>query len=133
MDLRSIANGVSSQVNPNIIVTVLRSTGSEIGRGGKQAPTYAEGVSGPAQLQALDGSTLRQMDGLNIQGVLRAIYLRGNLAGVIRPDSKGGDLVTIEPPAPAPFVGTWLVVKVLETWPLFTKAVVQYQNGNPNA
>lgn len=126
MDLRSLANSVSSQVNPNIIVTVLRSTGSTIGRGGKQSPTYADGVTGPAQLQALDGSTLRQMDGLNIQGVLRAIYLRGNLAGVIRPDSKGGDLVTIG-------TDTWLVVKVLETWPLWTKAVVQYQNGNPNA
>lgn len=126
MDLRSIANSVSSQVNPNIIVTVLRSTGSTIGRGGKQAPTYAEGVTGPAQLQALDGSTLRQMDGLNIQGVLRAIYLRGNLAAVVRPDSKGGDIVMIAGQ-------TWLIVKVLETWPLFTKAVVQYQNGNVNA
>lgn len=126
MDLRSIANSVSSQVNPNIIVTVLRSTGAAIGRGGKQAPTYADPVTGPAQLQALDGSTLRQMDGLNIQGVLRAIYLRGNLSAVIRPDSKGGDLVMIDGK-------TWLIVKVLETWPLFTKAVVQYQNGNPNA
>ena len=126
MDLRSLANSCTSVVNPNIIVTVLRSTGSTIGRGGKQTPIYAVPVTGPAQLQALDGSTLRQMDGLNIQGVLRAIYLRGNLAGVIRPDSKGGDIVNIGEQ-------TWLVVKVLEAWPLWTKAVVQYQNGNPNA
>lgn len=126
MDLRGLANTVSSVINPNITVTVLRSDGYTTGAGRKQVPSYADPVTGPAQLQALDGSTLRQMDGLNIQGVLRAIYLRGNLAGVIRPDSKGGDIVMIDG-------HTWLVVKVLETWLLWTKAVVQYQNENPNA
>lgn len=135
MDLRSIANSVSSQVNPNIIVTVLRSTGSTIGRGGKQSPTYAQGVTGPAQLQALDGDELRQLDGLNLQGVIQGIYLRGNLAGVIRPDSKGGDIVTIaaQRNVPSIFVGDWLVVKVLETWSSWTKAAIVLQNGNPNA
>jgi hypothetical protein len=135
MDLRSLSNSVSSVVNPNIIVTVLSSTGSTIGRGGKQTPTYADGVTGPAQLQALDSSDLRQLDGLNLQGVILAIYLRGNLAGVIRPDSTGGDLVVIaaQPNVPARLVGTYLVGKVLETWSSWTKAAIVLQNGNPNA
>lgn len=127
MDLRSLANSVSSVVNPNMIVSVQFSTGYTIGAGLKQVPSYADPVTGPAQLQALDGAELRQMDNLNLEGVLRAIYLRGPLAGVIRPESKGGDLVTIAAPAPVQFRGLWLVVKVFETWPLWTKCAICLQ------
>ena len=122
MDLRSLANGVSSIVNPNESVAIWRSTGFTVGAGGKQAPTYAAAVTGFAQIQALDGDTLRQVDSLNIQGVLRGIYLRGALAGVIRPAGTGGDLVKRG-------AETWLVVKVLETWPDWTKAVIQLQSS----
>lgn len=123
MDLRTIANAGSNCVNENIIVTVQRSTGYTIGAGQKQVPTYAAGVTGPAQVQALDNSELKQLDGLNIQGTIRGIYLRGVLAGVIRPNTTGGDLVTIGSQ-------TWLVVKVLESWPLWTKAAIVLQGGN---
>jgi hypothetical protein len=120
MDLRGIANTVSNAVNPNIIVGVRVSTGSTIGAGLKQVPIYAAPVSGPAQLQALDNSELRQIEGLNLQGVIRGIYLRGVLAGVVRPNQTGGDLIMIG-------TQTWLVVKVLESWPLWTKAVIVLQ------
>lgn len=127
MDLRGIANGVSSTVNPNQTVTVLRSTGYTIGAGAKQVPSYAAPVSGPAQIQALDADDIKQLDGLNIQGTIRAIYLRGTLAGVVRPNQTGGDLVTIAAPAPVALRGTWLVVKVLESWPDWTKAAIVLQ------
>jgi hypothetical protein len=120
MDLRSISNSVSSTVNSNETVTVLRSTGYTIGIGRKQVPSYAAPVTGPAQVQALDGSDLKQLDGLNIQGNLRAIYLRGSLIGVSRPETKGGDIVQRG-------AQSWLVVKVLETWPMWTKAVIVLQ------
>ena len=120
MDLRSIANGVSGIVNPNKTVTVRRSTGYAIGAGRKQVPGYADPVTGPAQIQALDANDIKQLDGLNIQGTVRAIYFRGVLAGVVRPDGTGGDLVTIGDE-------TWLVVKVLEGWPGWTKAAIVLQ------
>ena len=120
MDLRGIANGVSSTVNPNKTVTVRRSTGYTIGAGRKQVPGYADPVTGPAQIQALDANDIKQLDGLNIQGTARAIYLRGVLAGVVRPDGTGGDLVEIG-------AETWLVVKVLEGWPTWTKAAIVLQ------
>ena len=120
MDLRGIANGVSSTVNPNKTVTVRRSTGYTIGAGRKQVPGYADPVTGPAQIQALDANDIKQLDGLNIQGTVRAIYLRGVLAGVVRPDGTGGDLVEIGDE-------TWLVVKVLEGWPTWTKAAIVLQ------
>lgn len=131
MDLRGIANAVSDCINPNIIVSVQTSSGFTMGAGQRQIPSYNTAVTGPAQIQALDNSELKQLDGLNIQGALRAIYLRGTLAGVIRPDTKGGDLVTINsaPGVPLALVGTWLVVKVIESWPLWTKAAIVKQGG----
>lgn len=122
MDLRGIANGVSSVVNPNKIVTVLRSTGYTIGAGRKQVPTYDAPVTGPGQIQALDANDIKQLDGLNIQGTIRAIYLRGVLAGVVRPDGTGGDIVQIDGK-------NWLVVKVLEGWDTWTKAAIVLQEG----
>ena len=120
MDLRGLANGVTTTVNPNKTVTVRRSTGYTIGAGRKQVPGYAAPVTGPAQIQALDANDIKQLDGLNIQGTVRAIYLRGVLAGVVRPDGTGGDLVEIG-------AETWLVVKVLEGWPTWTKAAIVLQ------
>ena len=120
MDLRGIANSVSSTINPNIPVTVLKSTGYGIGAGRKQTPNYAAPVDGFAQLQALDGVDLKQLEGLNIQGTIKAIYLRGALAGVVRPDGTGGDLIR--------FGGQeWLVVKVLEGWADWTKCAIVLQ------
>ena len=127
MDLRGLANGVTTTVNPNQTVTVLRSTGFTTGAGAKQVPSYAAPVSGPAQIQALDADDIKQLDGLNIQGTIRAIYLRGTLAGVVRANQTGGDLVTIAAPAPVALRGTWLVVKVLESWPDWTKAAIVLQ------
>ena len=122
MDLRGIANGVTGTVNPNKTVTVRRSTGYTIGAGRKQVPSYADPVTGPGQIQALDANDIKQLDGLNIQGTVRAIYLRGVLAGVIRPDGTGGDLVEVDGQ-------TWLVAKVLEGWPTWTKAAIVLQGA----
>ena len=120
MDLRGLANGVTTTVNPNKTVTVRRSTGYTIGAGRRQVPSYAAPVTGPGQIQALDANDIKQLDGLNVQGTIRAIYLRGALAGVVRPDGTGGDLVQIDGQ-------NWLVVKVLEGWPTWTKAAIVLQ------
>lgn len=124
MDLRGLANGVTSTINPNETVTVLRSTGYTIGAGAKQVPAFAGPVTGPAQVQALDANDIKQLDGLNIQGTIRAIYLRGTLAGVVRPNQTGGDIVKRKNETEA-----WLVVKVLESWPDWTKAAICLQGA----
>jgi len=124
MDLRGLANGVTSTINPNETVTVLRSTGYTIGAGAKQVPAFAAPVTGPAQVQALDANDIKQLDGLNIQGTIRAIYLRGTLAGVVRPNQTGGDIVKRKNE-----MESWLVVKVLESWPDWTKAAICLQGA----
>lgn len=128
MDLRSIANQVSDTVNLNIPVTLQSSTGFTTGAGLRQVPTYTP-TAGFAQVQALDNSDLKQLDGLNIQGSIRAIYFKGVLAGVVRANTQGGDLVVISasPAVPPALVGTWLIVKTAESWPNWTKAIIVLQ------
>ena len=81
----------------------------------------------PAQVQALSGRDLRQAEGLNLQGDVRALYINGSLDGVVRPLLKGGDLVTL------PDGTVWLVSTTSEPWNLsagWTKAIITLQNGS---
>lgn len=122
MNLRAIANAATQSINPNTPVTVKASSGYTIDPATRrQVPAYTV-ETGRANIQALDGKDLKQLDGLNIQGTIRAAYLYGNLAGVVRPDSKGGDLVEFNSQS-------WLVVKVLETWPDWCKVAIVYQGA----
>ena len=122
MNLRAIANAATQSINPNTPVTVKASSGYTIDPATRrQVPAYTT-ETGQANIQALDGKDLKQLDGLNIQGTSRAAYLYGNLAGVVRPDSKGGDLVEFNSQS-------WLVVKVLETWPDWCKVAIVYQGA----
>lgn len=122
MNLRGIVNGVTSGVNPNERVTVFKSIGYTIGVGAKQIPNYDVPISMLAQIQALDGKDLQQLEGLNIQGAIRSIYIRGSLSGTNRPNQTGGDIIKRKNDTE-----TWLVVKVLETWDNWTKAAIVQQ------
>ena len=120
MDINGLANPAVECANPNIPVSIQASTGYTIGAGLKQVPSYAAAVSGFGQVQELSSSDLKQMDGLNIQGVMRKLYLRNPFNAVIRPNNQGGDLITIAGQI-------WLNVKVLEQWWNFTTAVIVLQ------
>lgn len=109
MNLHSIASGVISAVNPMIPVTVKVSAGYATSADGTQVPSYNT-ISTTGQVQALTGKDLKQLEGLNIQGVTEKAYLNGNYEGVFRVLGKGGDLLV--------FGGrTYLVMAVLERWP----------------
>lgn len=121
INVRSIVNRVTSPtVNKNVQVSILRSIGYQQSAGRKQVPVYDVPLVGFAQIQALDHKDLEKTQGLNLQGVCRAIYLSGPLHGVIRKTGEGGDLIKIDNQ-------TWLISKVLETWDTWTKAVITLQ------
>ena len=125
MDLHGIVRGAVTAVNPDITVAVSQSTGYTTADDGTQVPTYST-FPAEAQVQALSGKDLRQIDGLNLQGTLCAIYFFGQVSGNIRASSEGGDLVTVPS---GPYAGTWLVTNSLETWPDWSKCVCTLQNG----
>ena len=125
MNLHNAVRGAIRVVNPDITATLLRSTGYTTGTDGKQTPTYST-LSGSIQVQGLSGTDLRHTDSLNIQGVLRKVYINGNWAGVIRVDSKGGDIMKF-PQIPGAAVQDWRVVEVSETWPDWSSVIVCLQ------
>jgi hypothetical protein len=123
MNLRGIANGATRAINPNIRAVVLVSNGSITRPDGQRVPKFTE-IPFMAQVQALQYDDMVHLDGQNIQGVRRAIYLNGSIDGINRINKKGGDLVRI---AKGVHAGTWLVALVLEQWANWCKVAVTLQ------
>ncbi len=119
MNLRGVANGLTSAINPNILGTVMQSTGYTTGPDFKQIPSYTN-YSATLQVQALSTKELQQLDSLNVQGNIRKVILNGDWNGIVRPGGTGGDLMT--------FKGqNWKIALVIEQWPDWTSCAVVQQ------
>lgn len=123
MNLRDITAGVVASVNPRQRLQLQRSTGSTTGADGSRTPSYAPAVFVFGQVQSLTFRDLQQIEGLNLQGTRRAIYLDGHSDGAVRVSAKGGDLITDQQG------NIWLVAIELEHWPGWSKVAVTLQNG----
>lgn len=66
------------------------------------------------------------MDSLNIQGVLRTVYMYGQTVGVVRPDGTGGDILNFVQ-APNRDAQSWKVVHQKEVFPDWVCVIVQLQ------
>jgi hypothetical protein len=108
MNLRNIANAVTSSVNPNKRLTIFVSTGYVMDGTGRQVPQY-HNVYAMGDRQSLSGSDIKRLEGLGIQGVTCKLYLNGNYEGMFRVLGKGGDLILIDGK-------TYLVTLVMERW-----------------
>ena len=95
MNLHQIASGGIGSVNPFIPLSIRVSTGSTTEDDGSRTPSYAPAVTAPGQVQALTFRDIQQLDGLNLQGTRRAIYVNGRVEGLVRVENRGGDLVTV--------------------------------------
>lgn len=127
MNLHGIVRGAITTVNPDIDAVYLRSLMYTTDAAGIQTPSYAPPEVARIQVQALSAKDLQQIAHLNIEGVLRAVYMYGNTQGVVRQDVKGGDLLQF-PETPADLISKdWLVVQVFETWPDWSKVAVWQQ------
>jgi hypothetical protein len=132
MNLRGIANSVTSSINPNTAAQLSRSTGYTTSASGKRTPSYAAPVGALVQVQALSAPQIQHLDSLNITGVLRNARLNGDWRGIYRTDSEGGDLIAFGTTSDvrADLQGTtWLVVQVLETWPDWCSLAIQLQKA----
>jgi hypothetical protein len=125
MNLHGIAASAVGAVNPFVDASLQASDGYTTGNGGKRTPKYLRAVRIKAQVQALSYRDLAQVDGLNLNGTRRKLYLYGEVDGVVRSIAKGGDLVTLLSDQT-----TWLVVQVLEQWPDWCSVAVTLQDGN---
>lgn len=127
MNLRSLANKITQVTNPNIQINWIQSTGYTTNPAGKRTPTTLT-LTVWAQVQALSATDLKHVDGLNITGVMRSVYLYGNAAGVVRADQIGGDILVF-PEVPNGTMRNWLITKVMETWPDWCHVIVTLQQS----
>lgn len=126
MNLHAIAGPVVAVVNPFIPVTIKVSTGSTRNPDGSRTPTYAS-TTASAQVQALQFRDIAQLQGLNLQGTRRKIYLSGDFEGLVRSQNKGGDLIIFPNDGSQWANSVWLVAMVLETWPDWCSVAVTLQ------
>ncbi|MDN7913683.1 hypothetical protein [Burkholderia cepacia] len=120
MNLHGLVSGVIGTVNPFVPATLQQSAGTyDTAPDGSRTPHYNTSPQ-TVQVQALSAREIAHLDGLNITGVLRKVYLNGDWRGVYRPGNQGGDRFKFAAAAPVPVSlqgTTWLVVQVFETWP----------------
>lgn len=125
MNLRSLANKYTRLTNNNIQINWMQSNGYTTNAAGKRTPEFIT-LTVWAQVQALSASDLKHLDGLNITGVMRTVYLYGNAAGVVRADQIGGDILVF-PEIPGGTNRNWVVTQVMETWSDWCRVVVTLQ------
>ena len=123
MNLHGIVSAAIGAVNPPQQVMVQISTGSATSPDGNRTPTYLDAMPFAGQVQPLQYSDLMQLDGLNIQGQKRKIYITGKVDGLVRSGKQGGDLITTADGQ------VWLVALVLEYWADWCCVAVVLQNG----
>ena len=121
MNLHGIVSGAIGSINPPVLATFKSSTGTyTTGPDGSRVPAYNIIDNVPIQVQALTAAEIRHTDNLNMQGVLRAVYLNGAANGIVLKYGEGGDLLI--------FGGnTWLATTVLEQWDSWVKIAVTLQ------
>lgn len=126
MNLHAIVRGAITSINPDLVGTWRRSTGYTALPNYKQIPVYDDFLLVPIQVQALSGGDIHRLNYLGIQGVKRSVYMYGNVQGINRPDSQGGDLLVF-PEAPGGTPKVWLISTVFETWPDWCRVGVSLQ------
>lgn len=114
LNMHGMVRGAIQAVNTDIAATLRRSTGYTTDAAGKRTPVYAD-TTGRVQEQALSSAELKHVNDLNIQGVIRKVYMYGNWGGPIRADATGGDLLVFPRVKGGPAV-TWKIVTTFETW-----------------
>lgn len=118
--LRSMANRLTSGVNPNVPATLLVSTGYTTDAAGLQVPAYADPETVSVQIQALTQKELQHLDKLNVTNGQAGVFIDRQLNSADRNTGSGGDVIQFadDPRLPADLRGSeWLVVAVLEGWP----------------
>jgi hypothetical protein len=93
LHLRRLVRGSINAINHDKLIVWIASRGQLLGAGGVVTPTYAPRQTVFAQIQPLSTDQLAHMEQLNIQGVMRQVYLRNAVAAAVRADGTGGDLL----------------------------------------
>lgn len=120
MNLHKIANAAIRRVNPNIPAVLKKYAGIIMGPGHKPIPSYLPDQNVTIQLQPISRGDMQHVDGMNLQGLAKVIYVNGNYFSVQRELEQGGDIFVINGEQ-------WLVVEPVELWPDWCRLIVVLQ------
>lgn len=123
MNLFSIANAAIQVIDKNIPATWRKSTGWADNPNHTRTPQY-EDTEIEVSVQPLSSDDLQHVDGLNIQGEKRAIWMYGDVQAVGRSEERGGDLLVFEQHGKSQ---TWKVVQVVESCPEWSHVIAVLQ------
>jgi hypothetical protein len=126
MNLRSIANGATQSVNPNVRGMLYRSVAATAQPSGHRTPAFADPITLPMQVQMLTTREAAQLDGVNKAGSTFKIYMNGQVQGLNRATKSGGDKIQL---LSGKYAGlTFLTTSVMEEWPAWTCVSATLQN-----
>lgn len=123
MNLFGIANAAIQVVDKNIPATWRKSAGWADNPNHTRTPQY-EDTEIQVSVQPLSSDDLQHVNGLNIQGEKRVIWMYGDVQAVERSEERGGDLLIFEQHGKSQM---WKVVQVVESWPEWSHVIAVLQ------
>ena len=131
MNLRATVNTATRAINPNFTATLFISTGNTTVNF-VQTPTYTQSTV-QAQVQPMTTGDIRMLEGLDIQGAEKAIYLNGAALAISRIKKLGGDLIVFAN-GTLPEGNTWLILANIEQWggSMWCKVACRLQDDIPD-
>ena len=127
MNLHALVSPIIGVINPNVPAQYQSSIGTHVTSDFTQVPAYAPAITVTVQRQPIPSKDLAQVQGLNLNGEKCVMYATGAWQDVNRPNTKGGDLITLTDGS------VWLTVMMLEDWSFtsgWIKCVCTLQNGS---
>lgn len=129
INLRAMANSITSAINPNIPAVLKRSIGYVTDDAGVRVNTFTE-QNIVIQSQSMTSKELQLVESLGLQGYTRAVHLNGNIEGLRRHVEQGADILTFKQHDDAEPMD-WLVVQVMESWPNWCRVLLCRQAKVP--
>lgn len=127
MNLYAIASGLIQGVNPNNKNAVLMTNmGYQIQRGGKQVAVH-DSSNIEIQQQSIESDQLEHLNLASQQGQYNFVYANGLMSAQRRSLDKGEDYLIFKPYGESENA-LWKIVKVLESYPDWTKVLVKRMN-----
>lgn len=121
INVRSLANMATQNVNPNMVVTLEVNTGYAVDDFGNQVPSF-ESQQITVQTQSLSSGEKYKLDLVNRQGEFISIYAYGSIDGIRRWLQKGSSKF-IFPAYGELEPAVWMVDQVAESYATWTRVI----------
>lgn len=115
LNLHNAVRTIIPAVNPDTAGWWYSSIGAVTGTDGRQTAAFAQPVSVQLQVQPPSGRDIRFIEFLQMQGLIRTVWMYSNPGGIDRVNQVGNDLLLF-PQWPGAPNDAWLVERPDEIW-----------------